>query len=430
MEHQFIGWIPCLSGKLFLSHTQCGLGTSEKLAQVNHLDGDVSVPHLAKRYLVISSKVDWKDTHNELLDGRFVVVMLGCAARIDSCVRGTIYLIPAEKISDIHNWAGIYDLIYNIDRVAKTRRPISHLYDALNEKLSAFDDDEFYRVNYILNRSGITYLSYEATKPHENNQLHIVTVTRQSFYYLKYSLHVHKHHHRDDDSITSIHPIPDDEREIGGLLIEDIKRALVNLNRRFSFSDHHALYDAQGVTSYALSLLITCRNQNLMSKSGCEKEKSYFENIRNSLTATAGSVERKLSSKIAASNGARSAILLLISIIAPLTIIHKDKIFNAQVVAGSGGVSQEPSSFLVTILSNIFSSDTKFLFFAATLFAVYWIYQITHSKFGSFIIAIRRYRYGLQRVLGSRAKAKIFAYSSLVFGSLLIIMGWITAMVS
>jgi len=176
-------------------------------------------------------------------------------------------------------------------------------------------------------------------------------------------------------------------------------------------------------------LLESCRAQKLISKDEYEVEKNYFQNTQDSLKYAAMSAERKISSSISASNSARSAILLFLSVCAPLVIIYREYILSGPYSVAEGAKLIESPSLFAGWLKNIFASDLNFLYFAGFLFLFYWGYRLTQSKYGSFLVAFRQYRHKLERILGGRRKALVFGITSvfvgmgLVLGSLLMMYG-------
>ncbi|MEW8337809.1 MAG: hypothetical protein AB2596_19500, partial [Candidatus Thiodiazotropha sp.] len=231
----------------------------------------------------------------------------------------------------------------------------------------------------------------------------------------KYSLHIHKHHNPTDDSVTTIHKVPNNTEDIGLLLLNDLKRSLIYLNRKFDNQGNVYLYKCQGIASYALSLAESCKKVGLMSHGNYQTEVGYFNNIKDSLNSSAKSEEKNSSNKIAASNMARSTILFIFSIITPILIIYRDQILP--VGDGQQLLSANVShGFFVTVIKNIFNSDSGIVFFILLILLSYWSMYAIISKYGTYYFAMKNSVRLLRGVLGDRRSAMIFAYTAIMIG--------------
>ncbi|MEW8459911.1 MAG: hypothetical protein AB2653_06380 [Candidatus Thiodiazotropha endolucinida] len=399
-----------------MSFTRCGLCDVKKIAHVNHIEGSPESLDKIDRYVVISSVVNWKDTESEN-DGTFVVVLTGYAKGMNSCLRGRIHLFPYEKTNNNEDWIDIQDKLYDIDRCGKSegKDNLAQKFTSIEDSLLKFDDDEFFVVSYSLNQTGIVLLKYIVTKSHENEYLHMLTATRKCYYYLKYSLHIHKHHNSIDDSITTVHKVPYDINNIGLLLLNDLKRSLIYLNRKFDNHGNVYLYKCQGIASYALSLAESCKKVDLISDDNYKAEVNYFNNIKNSLEFSAKSEEKQTSNKVVASNIARSTILFLFSVITPVLILYKDHILP--VIDNQQAVPLETNyGFFVTLIKNIFSSDSGIVFFILLILLSYWSMNAIISKYGTYYFALKKSLRFLRNILGDMRSAVIFAIVVMVIG--------------
>lgn len=420
MDFDYVAWVPCLTGRLFLSHTNCGLGTRNILAQVNHID--VSLTGDIERYLLLSSEVDWQDTPGEE-EGRFTVILAATSPATSLCLRGYLLLIPTEAINKYENWESMSDKIRKIDKMARTGGEIGDDFRELYNSLLSFSGDEIHKVYFTLGVDGLAYLSYIPESAHQLDDVHAEVSVRQAFYYLKYSIHKHQHHHSSDDSLTTVHPIQDDS-EIGPTLIEDLKRALVTLKRNYENIDHSDLSDAQGVTAYALSLAETLKSRGMLTQQEYEREVSYFNNIRHSLDASAQRLEREIERNVAASGYARSIILFVLAILGPLAVLYKDAIIKQDTYYGTSDGAGTGLQLTIKALAHIFSSDTTFSFFVLNLVALYWLYNVVHSRYGTFALAFRRLRYIIEGIVKDPQKGAILYTSSFIIGALLILLSW------
>lgn len=101
MDKEFISWIPCVSGELFFSKTDFGLGSFDfYISNISVQDADAK---FCNRYLYASSVVDWQDT-DVLTDQNRGLYRVVVVAKSDDyqTLHGSVYLIE-KNTSDKGN---------------------------------------------------------------------------------------------------------------------------------------------------------------------------------------------------------------------------------------------------------------------------------------------------------------------------------------
>ncbi len=395
-NYKYIGWVPCLSGKLYFKYISCGLG-KDIVASINHKESittNANTPDRQtgqmpyQRHIVLFSYVDWKDTRHE--SGDFHVVMLGKATHV-SDFEGKIFIIHKNSINS--QWEKIESDVKLLNKnVLKAYRNkedivISERYKTLESNISEFKSDYFYTVEYVVDRQGFTYLNYINEIDKIDDQEHMLTVVRQAFYYIKYAIHQHQHHRFDDDSLTTAHLAPESVADIGEQLIDDLKESMVAMKRDLQATRGHRLYDVKGVASYARSLLQSCCRMSYISKINYKHELEFIDNMKSSIETLVQNSERDISQNISASNAARSFILLFFAIAAPFVLLNKDKI--SENIEKINKPEFLPDTFLL-VFEKFAGTTNGLLIFSATLFLAYAFYKsIICYKFGSILLFLK-----------------------------------------
>lgn len=142
-----------------------------------------------------------------------------------------------------------------------------------------------YRVDFKVTPNGISFMKFNDLGVH-SNQRHSITdedkfvITRQAFYYLKYSLHTHKHHGHQQDAMTSIVQYNNDS---GLRMLGQVKRELTGIKRMQSFKKqrHHSA-ESLGIISYAGSLCVALRESGFFSDKQFKRELARLESLKGS----------------------------------------------------------------------------------------------------------------------------------------------------
>jgi len=394
---KYIGWVPCVAGKLFFKHIKCGLAGKFSALTINHFEPDLSLKNEIilddksgliqyHRYICLTSCYNWKDGSKG--DGRFRIVVLGNATN-NSGIKGCVYIIPKKIGSTLNDWNKIITKIKSLrKKIQDAQRNkidirVGSEFREIQSQLDKFENIEYYKVPFEIDRSGFTDLDYHGL---DKGHLHEFTLVRQAFYYLKYSIHVHQHHNKGEDSLTTIHLVPSNKKEIGEQLLDDLKESMVAMKREHSSTGYHRLYDNKGVNCYAKSLIESCKQKKYISDENYEFQFNYLNNIFGSMETTAQKAERNISIGLSASNSARSTILLLFAIIAPFTLIYLDKI--REKLPSSINDAIIPSWIFDTLIT-ISSSTAGIVWTAITIVTVFVFYRVEKFKYARVLLLFK-----------------------------------------
>jgi len=383
---KFIGWVPCVAGKLFFKHITCDMG-EDLIASINHIefpqdatpDGIDAHTGLMpyNRYVLLSSIVNWQDTRKE--NGHFQVLLTGAATN-SSGLEGSIFVVHKSVCDSSTEWKKINSSIKELNvktiKADNTNNVISigKDYSQIIKVLNNFNDIDCYKVTYSVDRHGFAIFKYVGE---EGSLNHKFTVVRQAFYYLKYSIHLHQHHKRGDDSLTTIHVVPANKEEIGEQLIDDLKESMVSMKRDLKTTNQSRIYDTKGVMSYAKSLIESCKKMGYMSQVDYCREIEYINNMHESIKTMEEKMDRDINLSIKASSAARSAILLIFAMIAPFVIINQKFIKN--IIDKHGLEKESVPHGMVEILANI-AGTTHGAITAFILFLVFYMSYIVIAK--------------------------------------------------
>jgi hypothetical protein len=307
MEYQYLGWIPCISGHLDFGLMKPGISggfTNKDIKdnKTNHINfGYLAQKDHHARRVMLQSKVNWQDRLNdEEYDGSFRVFVLAEASEsafMDNReLHGSVYVYPTSEqegskaenrekpwFQTIHEAQEVYDRSNgNVDGWDDSRSQLNHFYDRLKGELEAMG---FWRVDFKVTSGGLVYLS-TPTEQHRllsDNEKYLIT--RQAYYYIKYSLHSHKHHQAEQDSLTTIvayNPSMDGKRDAALKVLCQLKRELTHIKR--TLTQEQGLYsdDALGILSYMGSLLTTLHTRKLIDGDLYQREGRYIDSLRSS----------------------------------------------------------------------------------------------------------------------------------------------------
>ncbi|WP_005225109.1 hypothetical protein [Marichromatium purpuratum] len=320
----YIGWIPCLAGQLFFGFSEPGLSHFDQYSfNILKLEPETGAP--VCRYVLSTSAYDWKDSgrRDEIGLSRMV---FAAKAETASKLVGVIYVIPFQtNLSDCKKDLAQYRLAKFFDDLATSQKEADenrsssswrdfqekyfNLFSFEREKDNAFLTEEIsdenlfvHRILFEIDDAGFCFLNYAGTKKRGSKKFEIInlkdsgnyedayTLTRQSFYYLKYTFHKHSHHHHGNDSLTTIHRLSSKGELTTMSLLRDLKRALVQDKRAKRFDTH----DAVGIANYGKSLVISSkrlgffsdeRKKPLSTSAGdpSDFQKQYFDHLSESI---------------------------------------------------------------------------------------------------------------------------------------------------
>lgn len=392
---KYIGWVPCVAGKLFFTHMQCGLANKFSAITINHiepdlLDGDFSLDKESgfiryDRYVCLTSVYDWKDTLEG--EGDFRVVVMGRATNNGS-MEGCVFILPKSVGNEIQEWKKIITEIKALKKETQNAKrkkinfSVKNKFTEINDNLDNFKNNEYYKIPFKLDRSGFVTFDYQGIDKGHRQEL---TLVRQAFYYLKYSIHVHQHHHDGEDSLTTVHLIPKNKENIGEKLLDDLKESMVAMKREHAANGYHRLFDNKGVSCYAKSLIESCKKEKYISEENYQLQKNYLDNVYGSMETTAEKTKRKIDIGLAASSSARSVILLIFAVFAPFILIHLDNIRNDFKDINMDSLP----SWLLGSITSIVTSTSGMLWLMFSLVMIYSFFRVIRLKQGSFILNVK-----------------------------------------
>lgn len=403
MEQRFeyIGWVPCVSGRLFFEYTECGLGSDIKV-DINHIELS-STTDGYQRFVVISSTVDWKDGNDDDTHGEYRVVFTGSKTSEEISLSGNVYLVPNNKVGK--TFQDIDNIFLDIRNAAAKKEEISDLYNVLVSKLDSYSESYIYKINYVVESPGFTKLRYVGGDACP--QSHKFTVCRQAYYYIKYLLHKHRHHHNKAESLTTIHSLDIEQRCVGIKLLNDLRKSLVQIKRDSEAFDGDNLFRARGIASYAMSLAESCHRVGYLTQEDRGTELKYFESIKSSVEVMADAADKELARSVAVSGNARAVVIFVFSVIAPLIVIFREDIRNQLKEQ-----SQSPEIIINFIAASV-NADWKILFLSMILLSFILVYVAISKKFGTYFLALQWYRKFLTLIFHENEKGTIFSFISI-----------------
>ncbi len=307
MEYQYLGWIPCISGHLDFGLMKPGIsgGFTNKTikdGKTNHINfGYLAQKDHHARRIMLQSRVNWRDrlSSNDY-DGSFRVLVLAEASE-ESCMdsrqlQGSLYLYPTAEqegskpenhqkswFREIHRAQELNDQSnHGGNGWNETRKELNSCYINLQRTL---DSEGFWRVDFKATSGGLVYLKVPTESYRTLTDQEKFLITRQAYYYIKYSLHSHKHHQAEQDSLTSIVPYDsstDSSRNAALKLLCQLKRELTHIKRTLTREQRLYSDDALGILSYMGSLLTTLHTSGMINDDLFKREESYIGSLRSS----------------------------------------------------------------------------------------------------------------------------------------------------
>ena len=338
-SYPFVGWVPCLSGHLFFDLSQCGLSDGDAIASVNH--EEAAAEGRFQRSLVVASKVDWKDRPETpaqpkpRLEGKFNVLLVARHLSGDDHLVGTIQLVPAD-LACKEGWCDVFKQTTAIQHAADKGDEVAAQLDQLDQQIDEFKTDRVWSIRFHLNTRGFVWLRLDLHGEQQPSNISAEVLSRQAYYYIKYSFHIHQHHHDSVDSLTTVHsttPLSRSEPKIasddlGKRMIIELKRSLVDLKRNAEDTDYRSLVQTSGVVAYAKSLVIACHAEGMLSETVRMQEMHYLDNLDASVQNKVRAINESHNLAQEYASRFRSVVLLLLALIAPVTLVYRNEIAN------------------------------------------------------------------------------------------------------
>lgn len=390
MNYTHIGWTPCISG-----HLNFGLMTpgifggftnntidDERRTTINY--GYKCQDNHHARRIVLQSKINWQDTPNPNMDGNFRVILIAEANEENNLdarnLEGSLYIYPLKnepkKIDGKINlpWFDIihssnrtlYDFrkkILNADKSEewyKIKDELNTQFDdlkiCLEDNSSRGTEDHFYKVDFHVNPRGMTQLKLDNVQNSTNEYV----ILRQAFYYIKYALHSHKHHHTEEDSLTTIvQNEPVKRNDVGLRLIGQLKRELTSIKRTYSNGGNKVFCDEQGIIAYMSSFYTSLHQDNYLSTEQYERENVYLKSIKDSFVVQIEKQSKKGEKEKEIKNTYRTYLALFLTIFSLLWVTVIEKFTKFQISEAN------------TLKLNFTESLTLFLTFLICLICSY-----------------------------------------------------------
>jgi hypothetical protein len=325
MNYSHIGWIPCINGHLDFGLMIPGIAGSftnnslkdPKVTSINY--GSIYRDNHHARKIILQSKVDWKDNKNEDTNGDFRVILIAEANESNNLderrLKGSLYIYPLSSeptldcgkselpwFEPIHSANDSLNEYKNkkLGDWGETRDKLNinylNLYQILNNNATNPIKEHFYKIDFEVNNNGLTKLSLGFSSIddiHENEKYLLI---RQAFYYVKYSLHSHKHHFSQEDSLTTVVPIetePTLKCQTGLRLLGQLKRELTSIKRTYSNGGNRTFCDEQGIIAYMNSFCVSLRNDGYLTDKLYEREVEYLKSIKESFSVQTDKQDKK-----------------------------------------------------------------------------------------------------------------------------------------
>jgi len=427
-KYNYVGWIPCISG-----HLDFGLMTPELAGDFskdeNQYNDRKSLNYSRfgnndshHRNILLHSKVDWKDYRSnpstsgwtgvtviaetqssDNIDNRnchgYVILNVlkektetGLLAKFrdkfsesEPKFEGddTLYekLIEARDIFNGQdkdpyrkkvNWPGVQKTLNN------KFKDIKECADIL---IHGCRSDNLFVIKFMITSTGVTYLNYEGPNLEGYDQKVTdrakYTLCRQAFYYLKYSLHSHKHHEYEHDALTTIEPLHNSpikeldnpledlgykiesltDTNIYGLkMIARLKRELIN-QKRYASSDSNngpIENEALGISAYIKSLITSLHDTKIITDRIKERELSRLKSIEESFIAQSDRIDNKIETEYKAKTVERQIAQLFLAIITGAFIIGYNTQSKVTVVYEIQKMPSEPTDTALIIFGIVF----------------------------------------------------------------------------
>lgn len=368
------------------------------------------------RRVVLQSWVNWRD-RKVTGYGEFRVIVVAEASESDNLdereMQGHICIFPRYYTDENHPnntevqlsaSKPLMDIIGNMGATFEKRKETKDSYapksntDNLNvEWLKLHDlmasgqplgdnpDLEYvFLVQFKICHNGITFLKYipspitETVKTRNAEQVYLIT--RQAFYYLKYSIHKHKHHNFEADALTTTIQFDNSKKQhIGLQLLNQLKKELIRIKRiqtlGVMITNQHN--NALGIVGYARALLASIKSSELLPPGIEEREQEYLKSLEQSFQAQNNSQLLKHNISENAGQVSRQIIALSLSYIS-ITLLLMVNLFVPNKLPND---ETENTPQFITYLQSLSNLEFFFLSVFGIVFFIIlmWIIQFFKS---------------------------------------------------
>lgn len=423
-EYQYLAWVPCVVGRLDFSRIstdqlRCRLNSdfSDSVCFSYIDEHSISSIKSRVRYNIASSVFDWKDREdeNEEYNGLFRFITI--ASSKDNAMEGVAYLVLHNDIVDSETFRNdiLLPMMQLQSKVAEYEKALEHdqytpscilktetveksvkgLQSSLDTYANRQMKGRIIKVKYKILHNGLVFLeteSREGIDDEESNEInhHSYIAAKQTFIYLKYSLHNHKHHIKEEDRLTVAHRInPHKPEETAQRLIDDLRRSVIELKerefRRIESPEHYL----QGFISYSKSLIEALAETSLISNEVATVKKSYFDNMLQSWQSLAHRTEAQQSKELKENEdklkGWGDFLQGVSVLIAVIALIFQ----GLKYIYSSDGVADKVAKTPFAFLNDYFSNPDKLIPIFVFLFFIV-IFSLTVKEVINPLSPVRR----------------------------------------
>ena len=316
-NNDYLGWIPCVIGRLDFSKVcikqlSCIEKKKHQKAFCFSYQDKHSLPNsnFIPRFNIVSSVQNWKDRNdpNNLYDGLFRFITFS-KTTVTGSMHGTAFLLLDLDVVKSESFvadvlAPLEKLEQNVQRydkaIAENQYTPSFILEQHNvdEEVKRIESvitqfssqdlkDRIIVIEYTILSNGLTFIKPVLRKGlHEDENIQQAIehsnfiASKQCFIYIKHSLHTHKHHNKNEDRLTIIHPINKDNIEETALrLISDMERSIIEIKELGVHKIDASQYYLQGFISYSKSLVESLLENSLINRDKGKIKIKFLDNM-------------------------------------------------------------------------------------------------------------------------------------------------------
>lgn len=386
--YKYIGWVPCLNGQLVFDLIECGLKDNNfPVIEVIYYgkDNDDNIIE----YILVNSTVYWKDFGDKNENGFWRVVLLSKRNITQKTHKGSVYLKP-KKESPSKTWESAINKINSINSKTKNEEEPNLIteFKELQTEIDLVSEEkgsQCIKVSFNLDQDGIVHLKNcnDIYKDDLNSKL----LTRQAYYYIKYTWHRHQHHDSRSETLTTTHEfdLNTTNEEIAEKLISDLKRNLVRFKRSIDHSSHREVLKAKGIVSYAKSLVEIMQTKGFIEEDFYKREISHLDYFKDSLEIISAGIEKDILMHNRSVNDARALVLFIFAIMTPAIVVNREALVDK--------FASSNLPIYVKLIGDIYSDELNFsifIFFICLSLIVFISLQTRYGNFWIFFGCIKK----------------------------------------
>ena len=412
-QSNYVGWVPCLSGQLVFELVECGLkdnayDTTEIIHHARDNNGKII------ECILLQSTVNWKDFGGTDLHGLWSVILFSKRILGSNYHEGSVYFMPKGG-DDSPSWNDALDLARNINLQLNTELSPDVLTQLLDFEgiinNTCLPSTNCFRAKFRLEHDGIVGLESLAKEKDEQK-----IIARQAYYYIKYAWHKHRHHDSRAETLTTIHNVCLSNRKeyIAEVLIDDLKRNLVQFKRDADHTSHREMLKAKGIISYAKALVEIMKSRGLIDNDYYTKELNHLGYFKESLDIISSGIEKDISLHNQSVNDARALILFIFAMFTPALIFNKEAInqlYNSATLPK-----------YVQWIGDLYSNGSSFAVFICLTIIYFFVYISFQTHYGNFWIFWGGFKKSVGFIVKDRSP-NLFLSNSTVLSTIILLMG-------